>query len=134
MIDSLNGWIETLGFMLAVLAAVAGAYHGAKRQTAKGMAPLVGDPPVEMKTPLTQRVDELLRWLERLEGRQLIADRETAALRDEVIRTGRDLDRTATEIRSHDDRIGRLERRTENIERRCGMNHRADADPPGGGG
>ncbi|MBI4872723.1 MAG: hypothetical protein HY814_14285 [Candidatus Riflebacteria bacterium] len=134
MIEQLKDLSDMLLVIVAGLAAVAAAYRGAATQTARGMAPLVGDPPVKMIVPLTQRVDEVLRWVERLEERQIRADKDTAALRDEVLRTGRDLDTHATDIRGHEARIFRLERRSDNIERHCHLAHRAESPPPGSDG
>lgn len=108
----------------AVAAAVA-AYRGAARQMARGMQPLVGDPPVPSAIPLSQRVDDALAWLRRLDERQMQAEREVAEVREDVGRNTRFLDGLGETSRGHEGRISRLEHRVDNVERRCGMTHRA---------
>lgn len=128
MIESLNGFVEILLTLLVGFGVAYGAYQGAKRQTARSMQPLVGDPPIESDVPLTRRVDQILSRMDRLDERQLQSETEVSRLRDEVIRTGRDLDRNAADVRTHEERLGRLDRRVDNIERKCGMQHRSDSD------
>ena len=119
-----------------VAGAVLGAYHGARRQMARSMAPLVGDPPEEnvSRIPLSRRIEDLMAQMGRIEDRQIDAAREADRLREDLGRYARDLDGVKDVSREHAERIGRLERRAENVERVCGMRHRADSVPVIGGG
>ena len=134
LVSQLNGWVEAalglIAFVGVAGALVAGAYAGARKQAAASLKPLVGDPPMEVQVPLARRLEELLRRLELQEERTERTQREIAELRDDVSRNTRDVDATKEQGRGHEDRIGRLERRVDNVERRCGMHHRADSDPP----
>lgn len=124
--------LEVAGFLGAAFAAAVAAYQGAARQTAKGLQPLVGDPPIPSAVPLAQRVDEALAWLRRLDERQIQAEREVADVRDDVGRNTREIESLRETSRGYEGRLSRLEHRADNIERRCGMKHRAEDGPSAG--
>lgn len=133
MPENLKDIIQLVAFLGAAVAAAVAAYQGAVRQTARGMQPLVGDPPVPSATPLSQRVDEALQWLRRLEERQMQAERESFDVRSDVSRNAHSIERLDESHRGHEGRITRLEHRADNIERLCGMKHRAVDVPTSGG-
>ena len=133
MIEHLNGWFEGVLALVAALGMVVAAYRGAARQTGKSLAPLVGDPPEHVEVPFSRRLEELLRRLERQEERQLQSAREVAELREDVTRNTREVEAAREQGRGHEERVSRLERRVDNVERRCNMHTRqADASPTGG--
>lgn len=131
----LNGWMEGVLGVIALIGVVtalwAGAYHGARKQAAASLKPLVGDPPMEVQVPLAQRLEELLWRLERQEERTLQTQREIGDIRDDVSRNSRDIEAGKEQTRGHEERLSRIERRVDNVERRCGMHNRADSHPPG---
>ncbi len=135
LVARLNGWVEAalgvLAFAGVIVALVAGAYHGARKQAAASLKPLVGDPPLEVQEPIVKKLDDLFRRLDRQEERTLQTAREIAEVRDDVGRNTRDIDAVREQTRGHEERLGRLERRVGNVERACHLNHRADSDPPG---
>ncbi|HQN09943.1 MAG TPA: hypothetical protein PK569_20440 [Thermoanaerobaculia bacterium] len=137
---TVNLWAARVGEAVLVAGLVAGAvlgaYHGARRQMARSMAPLVGDPPEEnvSRIPLSRRIEDLIAQMARIEDRQIDAAREADRLREDLARYARDLDGVKDVSREHAERIGRLERRADNVERVCGMRHRADSVPALGGG
>ena len=128
-------WVARVGEAVVVAGLVAGAvlgaYHGARRQMARSMAPLVGDPPEEnvSRIPLSRRIEDLMTQMGRIEDRQIDAAREADRLREDLGRYARDLDGVKDVTREHTERLGRLERRADNVERVCGMRHRADSIP-----
>lgn len=133
MPENLKDLVQVIAFMGAAAAAAVAAYQGAVRQTARGMQPLVGDPPVPSAVPLSQRVDEALAWLRRLEERQMQAERTSFDLREDVGRNTRSIGSLDETSRGHEGRLSRLEHRVDNVERRCGMKHRAEDEPYAGG-
>ena len=138
---TVNLWVARVGEAVVVAGLVAGAvlgaYHGARRQMARSMASLVGDPPEEnvSRIPLSRRIEDLMTQMGRIEDRQIDAAREADRLREDLGRYARDLDGVKDVTREHTERIGRLERRADNVERVWGMRHRADSTPhPGSTG
>lgn len=137
---TVNLWAARVGEAVLVAGLVAGAvlgaYHGARRQMARSMAPLVGDPPEEnvSRIPLSRRIEDLIAQMGRIEDRQIDDGRETARLRDDLTRYAHDTAGLKDLAREHGERLRKLESRSDNIERVCGMRHRADAVPAGGGG
>lgn len=134
VLTHLSEWVKVaigaVAFAGALVAIVLGAYQGAKRQTSASLKPLVGDPPLEVQVPLAKRLEELLWRLERQEERTLQSEREISGIRDDVTRAEREIAACREQTRGHEERLSRLERRADNVERRCGMTHRADTDPP----
>lgn len=131
MIEELNGLAEKLlrlaEFAGIVGALFAGGYFGARRQQARAMKPLVGDPPITSEIPLATELKTAIHRLGLLDERQTRTERDVSEIRDEVERIDRDLEDEKKIRRQHDEKLGQLTTRVFNVERRCGMNHRADS-------